>query len=200
MKNNKLALLVAFFVSCTLAFSGCSKIGFVSDSSVTSADATASAVRNTIVNFLSDADTAGYGMLEGAETVIEITVDNSSWTVYAADVSSFKQSESVTWGTEQDGIKANESKESVSSAERLLGISLANNLAELEKGSIFAYCKNGNCLNTLYSSDFTDKFSLHSDVPTVTDLKSGSFAWNGSDGVINGGYIIGSNPKLINAA
>ena len=127
MKNNKLALLVAFFVSCTLAFSGCSKIGFVSDSSVTSADATASAVRNTIVNFLSDADAAGYGMLEGAETVIEITVDNSSWTVYAADVSSFKQSESVTWGTEQDGIKANESKESVSSAERLLGISLANN-------------------------------------------------------------------------
>lgn len=164
MKNNKLALLVAFFVSCTLAFSGCSKIGFVSDSSVTSADATASAVRNTIVNFLSDADAAGYGMLEGAETVIEITVDNSSWTVYAADVSSFKQSESVTWGTEQDGIKANESKESVSSAERLLGISLANNLAELEKGSIFAYCKNGNCLNTFYSSDFTDKFSLHSDV------------------------------------
>ena len=77
---------------------------------------------------------------------------------------------------------------------------MANNLAELEKGSIFAYCKNGNCLNTLYSSDFTDKFSLHSDVPTVTDLKSGSFAWNGSDGVINGGYTIGSNPKLINAA
>lgn len=58
MKNNKLALLVAFFVSCTLAFSGCSMIGFVSDNSVTSADATASAVRNTIVNFLSDADAA----------------------------------------------------------------------------------------------------------------------------------------------
>lgn len=199
MKSNKLALLVAFFVSCTLVFSGCSMIGFVSGSSVTSADATASAVRKTIVNFLSNADTAGYGMLEGAETVIEITVDNGSWTVYAADVSSFKQSDSVTWGTEQEGIKANESKESVSSAERLLGISLANDLAELQRGSIFAYCKNGNCLNTLYSSDFTDKFSLHSDVPTVTDLKSGSFAWNES-GVTNSGYIIGSNPKLINAA
>lgn len=199
MKSNKLALLVAFFVSCTLVFSGCSMIGFVSNSSVTSADTTASAVRKTITNFLSNADTAGYGMLEGAETVIEITVDNSSWTVYAADVSSFKQSDSVTWGTEQEGIKANESKESVSSAERLLGISLANDLAELQKGSIFAYCKNGNCLNTLYSSDFTDKFSLHSDVPTVTDLKSGSFAWNES-GVTNSGYIIGSNPKLINAA
>lgn len=199
MKSNKLALLVAFFVSCTLVFSGCSMIGFVSGSSVTSADATASAVRKTIVNFLSNADTAGYGMLEGAETVIEITVDNGSWTVYAADVSSFKQSDSVTWGTEQEGIKANESKESVSSAERLLGISLANDLAELQRGSIFAYCKNGNCLNTLYSSDFTDKFSLHSDVPTVTDLKSGSFAWNES-GVTNSGYIIGSNPKLIKAA
>lgn len=199
MKSNKLALLVAFFVSCTLVFSGCSMIGFVSNSSVTSADTTASAVRMTITNFLSNADTAGYGMLEGAETVIEITVDNGSWTVYAADVSSFKQSDSVTWGTEQAGIKANESKESVSSAERLLGISLANDLAELQRGSIFAYCKNGNCLNTLYSSDFTDKFSLHSDVPTVTDLKSGSFAWNES-GVTNSGYIIGSNPKLINAA
>lgn len=200
MKSNKLALLVAFFVSCTLVFSGCSMIGFVSDSSVTSADTTASAVRMTITNFLSNADTAGYGMLEGAETVIEITVDNGSWTVYAADVSSFKQSDSVTWGTEQEGIKANESKESVSSAERLLGISLANDLAELQRGSIFAYCKNGNCLNTLYSSDFTDKFSLHSDVPTVTDLKSGSFAWNESAGVTNSGYIIGSNPKLINVA
>lgn len=198
-KINKSALLLLFalFVSCTFAITGCSKIGFVSSSSITSADTTANAVKKSISSFLIDADTSGYGMIQGTETIIEVTVDNCSWTVYAVDASAFKQSNSVAWGTMQEEIKANDSKDSVSSGERLLGISLANNLSELEKGSMWAYCKDGVCLYAMYSPDFTDRISSHSDVPTVEDCKSGSFAWNGDAGVTASGYIIGTNPKLI---
>lgn len=200
-KISKSALLLfVLFVSCTFAITGCSKIGVVDNNAITSSDSIAYTVKNSLSNFLTDADTSGYGMIQGAETIIEFTVDNHSWTVYAVDASVFKQSDSVTWGTTQEEIKANDSKESVSSGERLLGINLANIFSESEKGSMWAYCKDGTCLYAMYSPDFTDRISSHSDVPTLDDFKSGSFAWNGNDGIGDSGYIIGTNPKLIKAS
>lgn len=203
MKKNiiKFALLLfVLIVSCTFAITGCSKTGAVDDRAITSSDMTASAVKNSVSDFLSDADISGYGMIQDAQTIIEATVVDRSWTVYAVDASVFKQSDSVTWGTTQENIKANDSKDSVSSGERLVGISLANIFPNLEKGSMLAYCKDGTCLYVMYSPDFTDRISSHSDVPSLNDFESGSFAWKGNDGIIDSGYIIGTYPKLIKAS
>ena len=48
-------------------------LGFVTSSRVTSANSTAAAIKKQIDNFLTDADTAGYGMKQSSSATANIT-------------------------------------------------------------------------------------------------------------------------------
>ena len=65
-------------------------LGFVTNSRVTSANTTASEIQKQINQFLTDADTAGYGPLKGtATTTVDIEVSSGTWTVTVSDTTAF---------------------------------------------------------------------------------------------------------------
>ncbi|MFR2153994.1 MAG: type IV pilin protein [[Eubacterium] siraeum] len=82
-------------------------LGFVTNSRVTSANTTASEIQKQINQFLTDADTAGYGPLKGtATTTVDIEVSSGTWTVTVSDTTAFKTGNTIKW-TSTSGTRYN---------------------------------------------------------------------------------------------
>ena len=93
-------------------------LGFVTSSRVTSANSTAASIKSQIGNFLTDADTAGYGMKQAtsakASFVFEVT--DGVWKMTIGDgmtadgtgAAAFKSGSKQWVATEVNKIKANE--------------------------------------------------------------------------------------------
>ena len=110
-------------------------LGFVTSSRVTSANTTAAELQKQINNFLTDADTAGYGMKKSNSAIASFTfkiADDGTWgttltesTYSPAASDAFKGTK--TWGTEVTGVKANEgNKSDIEDATELMTRTLAD--------------------------------------------------------------------------
>ena len=178
-------------------------LGYVTSSRVTSADSTAASIASTIDTFLTNADTAGYGMTQANTNIAIITgeVDNTgNWTITQTTAGTFKTGSSVTWGTAGTG-KANDTKVGVTSAEQLLAIELANKFPTSKSLCFEASLRGGDCVTVWYTADTAT-------CADVTDLTGGANLTNGdwtattfgwdtkTAGVSTDGYIVGTSPKL----
>lgn len=179
-------------------------LGYVTSSRVTSADTTASKIEDSIDTFLTQADTAGYGMLQSNTAITLLTGECTGgvWTITATDTSCFKSTTTVSWGT-GSGKSANETKVGVGEALDLLAIELANLFPDVEQCAFEAGLKAGDCASVWYTADAATSAA-------VTDLTGGSqteatggawavdtFAWdNTTAGVSTDGFIVGTSPKL----
>ena len=174
-------------------------LGYVTSSRVTSANSTAASLKNNIDSFLTSADTAGYGMKLGSSIIaeLEITVSGGTWTVTNTNSSDFKSSSSVSWtgsGTGTTGA----TKVSVSSAESLLAISLADLFPDISDASILAGLVGGKCMALAYTADTDAGLTQGTDCPTLTNGEFPDvFAWdNSTAGVSSSGYIVGTAPVV----
>lgn len=178
-------------------------LGFVTSSRVTSANTTAAELQKQINNFLTDADTAGYGMKKSNSAIASFTfkiADDGTWgttlteSSYAPAASdAFKGTK--TWGTEITGVKANEgNKSDIEDATELMTRTLADVFPDVKSSYVFAYCVGGSCKYVAYSSDGTDK---PSSMPTEDDFKNGVYTWDGNTaGITSDGIILGTAPEL----
>ena len=180
-------------------------LGFVTSSRVTSANTTAAEIQKQINNFLTDADTAGYGMKKSNSAMASFSFaidEDGEWTATltegsyspSADSTAFKGTK--TWGT---GVtaKANDdskTKAAIEDATELLTRNIADVFPDVKSAYVFAYCVGGSCKYVAYSSDGTDK---PSSMPTEDDFKNGVYTWDGNTaGITSDGIILGTAPEL----
>lgn len=179
-------------------------LGFVTNSRVTSADSTAASIEDSIDTFLTNADTAGYGMKQSSTAVALLTgsVDGTgNWTLTLDAVTAFKSNSTYTWTAAPAAHKANDAKSGVSDPAELLTIELANLFPDMKNACFEASLVAGDCKAVWYTAD-TDTSSNVTDLTGGANLTSGAwtaetFAWDGNTaGISTDGYIVGTSPKL----
>lgn len=181
-------------------------LGMVTKSRVTSADSTAKSLRDEISNFLTDADTAGYGMLRDATKVdtVNITVATTggvtTWTVAGITPTNYKSNGTYTWTA---GATANpgETKVGVTDPSKLMAIYLADTFSDVKNASIAAVLKGGrNCAALAYTADSSTAMTAGTDYPTLDATTSEFptiFAWDThTAGISTTGFIVGTSPKV----
>ena len=187
-------------------------LGYVTNSRVTSANSTAASIKNNIDTFLTNADTAGYGMKQGAgvNQEIDIQIENLSgvftWKCTAATAGSFKSGgSSVAWGTAASGVTKDTEKAGEKSAEKLLLIELAALFPEIATGSIHAVLNGGKCVAVAYTADDSAVLATGTDCPAViTNATTGAMSFDETyewdkktNGVNAAGLIVGTAPVVL---
>ncbi len=180
-------------------------LGYVTQSKVTSANSTASSIKNEIDGFLTTCDTNGYGMKKGSDNkeVITIKVDNSEWTVTMAGTGAsgdFNTKGGKNWtasGTSQNANKAD------ANINNVLALDLKELFPEIQSGVMKAQLVGGKCMGVIYTVEH------NSDTTGVFDKFSGdgfakwptAYGWaNSTPGIDTDGSIVGSAPVLQLAA
>lgn len=179
--------------------------GFISASQVTSANSTAASIKNNVDTFLTNADTAGYGMKYGNDIIeqfyitVETEDDETVWTVTAGTPSNYKTGHStMSWGYEGKGTKDTK-KAGVTNAETLLAIEFSQLFPEIEEASIYVACCGGRCIAVAYSPDTKDKLEVGEDCPEPNfDEGRGwlsGYEWEDDlDGITKDDLIVGTAP------
>lgn len=181
-------------------------LGYVTSSRVTSANSTAASIKNNVDTFLTNADTAGYGMLKGSanNSQIAITVSGGTWTVTNPTAGAFKNGNGKTWAGSGSGA-AGDTKVGVAAPETLLAIELADLFPEVQTASMIIYVEGGKTLAVAYSADTDGGLAAGTDCPGITAGAAGAaggwsattFAWdNSTAGVSSTGFIVGTAPTV----
>lgn len=184
-------------------------LGYVTSSRVTSVNSTAASIKNNIDTFLTNADTAGYGMLKGVNNndVLTITVSGGTWTVAMANTGAFRNGNGMTWASGGTGAAA-ATKVGVTNPASLLAIELADLFPEVDTASLIAYVEGGKTLAVAYTADTSTALVQGTDCPSITAGANGTgggwaanaagavvFAWdNSTAGVSSSGLIVGTAP------
>lgn len=181
-------------------------LGFVTSSRVTSANSTAAAIKKQIDNFLTDADTAGYGMKQSSAAQASITfkVDaDGKWDATltaggynpAADAAlstAFKNDSK--WAASAADITKDSQKSTAANATALMTIDLASVFPDIKSSYIFAYCEGG---KTMYVAYTADGESTPGAMPQKTDFEAGTYTWDGNTaGITSDGITLGTAPAL----
>lgn len=185
-------------------------LGYVTSSRVTSANSTAASIKNNIDSFLTNADTAGYGMKQGAKInqILHITVSNSggsaTWSVDKATDTNFKSGSSIKWGANAGSATKDDAKSTATDAEKLLAIELANLFPEIKNAAIVVLLNGGKCVGVAYTADQNSKLTIGTDCPDVTCTDNSaalafkpSYKWDDKTaGVTTSGIIVGTAPAI----
>lgn len=178
-------------------------LGFVTSSRVTSANSTAASIKSQIGNFLTDADTAGYGMKQAtsakASFVFEVTggvwkmTIGNGMTADGTGAAAFKSGSKQWISDPVDNIKANENKATAANANTLLCMEIANLFPDIKTAYIVAHCEAGKCLYVAYTADSSTAITI----PTLTQFQNGNAPWDTKTaGITSDGYTVGTAPAL----
>ena len=176
-------------------------LGFVTNSRVTSANTTASEIQKQINQFLTDADTAGYGPLKGtATTTIQIEIANGTWSILNVDPAAFKTGNTIAWTASGTGT-AGATKVGVTNATDLLAINLADLFPSVSNGAIMANVISGSCTAVWYTADASTVAAVTGAPTFGTDAQhawdTDPFTWdNSTAGITSGGFTVGTAPVL----
>lgn len=181
-------------------------LGYVTSSRVTSANSTAASIKNNVDTFLTNADTAGYGMLKGSgnNSEMTITVSSGTWTVTNPTTGAFKNGNGKTWAGSGTGT-AGGTKVGVTAPEALLAIELADLFPEVQTASMVIYVEGGKTLAVAYTADTDSALTGGTDCPAITagsasasgGWSNTTFPWdNSTAGVSSTGFIVGTAPTV----
>ena len=177
-------------------------LGYVTSSRVTSADSTAANIQKNIDAFLTNADTAGYGMKRANSNVevLKIDVTPSGWKVTADSFDDFNNiTDGMTWAAGSAMLPHAEMNTANNNPCNVLALELANLFPDLKQAYIEASLVAGHCAALYYTADTSEAVS---DISTNFDADKGGWTaaavdWDGSTaGVSADGLIVGTSPKL----
>lgn len=165
-------------------------LGYVTSSKVQSANSTATEIKNTINNFITDMDTKGYSINKNSGS------PQDTWTITTTNGAC----NTFTVGTINTVWSA--------AAAALTGPSGATNgniygyLEEKIESDytfgtvcIVAYINEGKCVGVVY---YADGSTMVSDAPTFANMNGTTpYTWSGTDGVTaTTGAVLGTSPQL----
>ncbi len=182
-------------------------MGFVTSSRVTSANSTAASFEDQIETFLTQADTAGYGMLAGQTSLIECEITSTGWDITVDTAASFKsKSGGISWDGSATVAPADTKLSVGDDAEALLGVHLRELFPDLKSGYVCAAVKGGNVEFVIYTADAEDGTNLgdvmpswSSGVVTATNVNFDTKVckWDEQTaGISSAGYTVGTAPAL----
>ena len=167
---------------------------------VADADKMCTYLRSRINYILTCCDTAGFGMKtdeKNTSAEIEITIENSEWTIYAVDASTFKTMSYCKWGATLSKIKSYDNCD-MNYGEGHIARELILCFPEIVQGSIWCYCEAGECKYVIFTATTSERISTLKGFPSVESFDEDFFTWDGkTEGVTTEGYIVGTCPKLI---
>lgn len=168
-------------------------LGYVSSSRVTSANSTATELKNSINNWITDMDTKGYSIAKNAgasgaaQDEWKITFTSGAANAFTADPSIWS-----TAGQALGGPTGATNSNIYGYLEQQLESDYTfNNVA------ITAFINEGKCVAVVY---YADGSSMVSDAPTYanfSDPATNAYAWSNTDGITaTSGAILGTSPQL----
>lgn len=143
-------------------------MGYVIQSRVTSADSTATSLKDTIGNVMVDMDAKGYTIPVNATVTLGGTSSAPTCTINPADANTAKLEAAI-----KDKIKDDYSFNKPFTA--------------------LVYIENRKSIGCAYCSDSSVGLTAYD----ATVLKGGYYSWTGADGVDAQGNVIGTSPKVI---
>ena len=178
--------------------------GYTAQSKVTSADSTAASIKDCINVFLTNADTAGYGMKRDSYARVTCIIDGSGrFEMMLSDTSGLRNNSSISWERVGSAYPS-ESKVGETNATRLLAIEFGNLFPDLKNACFEAQLSGGRCTAVWFApdcespyliSDFADG-GLFTNDGWINDYGF-SYPWDGNTaGVTASGHIVGTAPKL----
>lgn len=182
-------------------------LGYVTQSKVTSANSTASSIKNEIDGFLTTCDTNGYGMKKGSgnKEVVQIVITENSgnplWTVTLAKVDDFNTKGGKAWNT--SGASNVADGKAAPNISGVLALDLKELFPEVKSGVIKAQLVGGKCMGVIYTTEHnnpaTGVYSKFSGDGFATWPVA--YGWsNQTPGIDTDGSIVGSAPVLQLAA
>ncbi len=173
-------------------------VNVVTSSEVASSNSTAAGIQKQVDIFMTNADTAGYGMFVTPSNIekLIITVSQGDWTVTAVGSGNFDAGAGITWNSGTGNLSS--TKVGVTDACELLAINLAHSLRDVYNASIVVSLRGGKCMAVAYCDEFATGLIEGTHYPTLVngDFPS-TFTWNHSmAGVSGDGYIIGTCPAI----
>lgn len=186
-------------------------LGYVTSSRVTSANSTAASIKNNVDTFLTNADTAGYGMKlsSGAKATLTIKVDNGEWEIKTGAASdfgegatgegkdAFKKSTAGEWSGEGKTENNKNKVDAGTNAESILAYELKALFPDISSAAIKVYLEGGKAKYCWYTADENDVTEVFAKAPTVDDFGKEVYKWdNNTAGVSDNGYIVGTAPAL----
>lgn len=183
-------------------------LNYVTNSRVTSANSTAASLKNNIDTFLTDCDTAGYGMKQGANfSTFTISVTSTggvaTWAVTAVSTPASFKGPSGKWGATAGSATTSTNKTVSDSAEQLLAIELCKLFPEIEQASVFVSLAGGKCMAVAYTADQSTALTAGTDCPAIVATtgkwdETTGYDWDGkTDGVNDSGIIVGTAPAYV---
>lgn len=166
---------------------------------VAAANETAAHIKNMIDVFLTNCDTAGYGMLKSNTAVSYLTfkIKSGKWSAELSDTSAFKHGNGKEWSETGEG-EARQSKVNVKNALDLMCIEFADYYPEIKKGSVLAYLRGGKCTCLAFTSETSEGITEGEDVPFIGNggVFDADTDWCDKTGVSNSGIVIGTAPNI----
>lgn len=180
-------------------------LGYVTNSRVTSSDSTAASLAKEIDSFLTDCDTAGYGMKKGvAYSKVTISISGGAWSITDITPASFNNGNGLTWVAAGSGSATDQKTSANGNPVALMAIQLAGLFPDVRDGNVSMALSGGHCIACAYTAD-----SSAIDVDSIFNIAAAaggnaahltnkvSSAWDGNTaGVTTAGVIIGTSPKL----
>ena len=150
-----------------------SMLGYVNKSKQAAANSAAAEVRHCVTGFLTEADANGFGMKRGAVQEFDITVNGRMWTVSAADPENFFSDGDNAWGSFRWGEGASGTYDDVvkkpPTGENLLLLTLADELPDLDTGSIHIAVYDGECTACAFSQETNNTLAEIVDYPKIDE-------------------------------
>jgi len=171
-------------------------MGYVHDSQVTSADRVAADISRNIDYFMTEADTAGYGMKKaaGLHTDVKIVVTAYEWEITVTDPTVFAGN-GYQWTGVPTAVKADTANAAITNADGIFAQRLASLFPEIEDAYIGFLISEGTCGALYITTDGNTPVTI---LPFDNDGWSDDvFIWNGeNEGITDEGSLVGTAPKL----
>ena len=174
-------------------------MGMVTKSRVTSADQTASSLRDTVTTWLADLEANG-GVIPSAETIITITGKGDAttgWTIaFVAGAAGGATMSGATLMSDGSAFQAANDSDGKKATE-----ALAKKFAEdynfNNTINAIVIVANRKVVGAAYCDNTAVTLDTLKSTFTATVMRSGGYKWDGkTDGILDNGAIVGTAPKL----
>lgn len=132
-------------------------LGYVTNSRVTSADSTAASLAKEIDAFLTECDTAGYGMKKGiAYDEGTIAISGGTWTIAltnGASATVYNTANGVAWTAAGSGSSSDQKTAAGGNTTALMAIQLAGLFPDVQDGNVAFALSGGHCIACAFTSD-----------------------------------------------
>lgn len=171
-------------------------MGYVHSSRVTSADTLASDLKRNVGYFLTEADTAGYGMKKasGMNTDVTIKVVDYEWEITVTDPTVFAEGD-FKWDGVTTTVNVSTNVSAITNADGFFAYRLLKLFPDVKNAYIGMKIHEGTCAALYIANDTLI-------TPTILAFDNDGWSaevymWNGeTEAVCDEGYIVGTAPKL----